>query len=221
VVYNQLDAVLAGGKVMMRRAFPFLSGLLIGLLAAGLLLLLTRRPCGQPVALRPPPTPGPLRIHVAGHVVRPGLIELPRGAVAADALAKAGGPAADADLDAFNLAAGLNDGQRLHIPGIGETPPAVSLLSGEEHELLDINSATAADLEQLPGIGPSLAKEIEAYRQAHGPFTRLDDLLNVSGIGPAKLSQISDLIVVREIAAQATGRAYQCFNAVLDSPARL
>jgi competence protein ComEA len=181
----------------MRRAIPFLFGRLIGWLAAGLLLLPRRRPRGQPMARRPPPRPAPRPIYVAGHVAHPGLIELTGGAAAAEALSQAGGPADDANLDEINLAARLSDRQGLYVPGIGETLHAGILVSDEEPQLPDINSATAAELERLPGIGPSLAKKIEAYRQAQGPFSRIDDLLNVSGIGPAKLSQISDLIVVR------------------------
>ncbi len=183
---------------MARWGMSFLAGVLTGLLAAGLLLLLTAPPRGRPVELKPPPTPGPLRVHVAGSVRQPGVYELPRGAIVLDALEAAGGPAPQARLEAINLAEPLQDGTRVFIPGAeagGAAPAQAPALepaepTAETQGPIDPNTATAAELERLPGIGPVLAQNIIDYREAYGPFTRAEDLLKVPGIGEARLEQI-------------------------------
>ncbi len=183
---------------MFRRGSIYLAGLLTGLLASGLLYLMVSKPRGEPVRLLPPPTLRPVSVHVVGAVQVPGVYQLPRGSIVQDALAAAGGPAAEADLAAINLAAGLSDSQQVYVPSVGETPPPVqrqgssSLAAGDT--LLNLNTATAPELERLPGIGPSLAQAIIEYREGNGPFQRPQDLLEVPGIGPAKLAQIEDLI---------------------------
>jgi competence protein ComEA len=136
-----------------------------------------------------------LSIHVAGAAERPGVYLLPHGSIVQDA---AGGPTSSADLDRINLAADLEDGQRVYVPQI----TASGTSTGEETHtseidpelMININTAGAAELELLPGIGPSLAKEIMDHRSANGLFNTADDLLAVSGIGPAKVEQIRDLI---------------------------
>lgn len=183
--------------MLLKRAVPFLFGLLTGLLASGLLYLLTARPRGQPIELYPPPTPEPIRVHVSGAVRLPGVVSLADGAIVLDALAAAGGPLAEADLSSLNLAAEVHGGRRIHVPLQGEataTPgsPEATTSAGR----LNVNTATAPELERLPGIGPVLASTIITYRESHGPFRSVDDLLKVPGIGPARLSQIRDLIVV-------------------------
>ena len=186
----------------MLRWWPsFAAGLLTGLLAAGLVLLLTSRPPKYAIELLPPPTPAPLRVHVAGAVGTPGVYELPVGARVREALEAAGGPAEEADLDRVNLAAPLEDGQQVFIPAQSEgssaaLPPAASPAPSIEGTI-NINTATASELEALPGIGPSLAEKIVAYRLEHGLFNEPEDLLQVSGVGPAKLEQIRDLIRFR------------------------
>jgi competence protein ComEA len=182
---------------MLRRSTGFLGGLLVGLMSTGLLLLLTSRPRGQPVQLIPPPTPPPLRVHVSGAVQRPGVYELPPGAIVEQAIQAAGGSLPSADLEGLNLAAPLRDGQQLvvRLPGeIPVPPPAAS--RGGGGQLIHVNSATAEQLERLPGIGPVLAQKIVEHRQAHGPFAVPEDLLDVSGIGPSTLESIRDLIIV-------------------------
>ncbi len=182
---------------MVKRAAPFLFGLLTGLLASGLLYLLTSEPRGQPIELHPPPTPQPLRVYVSGAVRQPGVVSLPPGSIVEEALAAAGGPLALADLTNLNLAAAVQAGQRIHVPRRGEaTATAGASAAATAPGLLNINTATAPELERLPGIGPVLASNIIAYREAHGPFRSPEDLLAVPGIGPAKLSQILDLITV-------------------------
>jgi competence protein ComEA len=107
----------------------------------------------------------------------------------------AGGPASDADLNRVNLAAELTDGERILVPAAvvaGSSSSAPEASDGT----LDLNTATAADLEKLPGIGPGLARAIVEYREAHGPFQAVEDLLLVPGIGPSRLAQIRDLVRV-------------------------
>ena len=188
---------------MLRRGAPFLAGLLTGLLSTALLLLLTSEPRGTPIELKEPPTAQPLQVHVAGAVVRPGVYELAPGAIVQDAVHAAGGAEQDALLSDINLAQALQNGMRIYIPAEGES--ARSELPGElistpgtsgASETLRINEASIAELEQLPGIGPSLASAIIQYRDENGPFQTKDELQDVPGIGPAKLSAIEDLIEV-------------------------
>ncbi|HUF31610.1 MAG TPA: ComEA family DNA-binding protein [Acidimicrobiales bacterium] len=144
-----------------------------------------------------------LVVHVAGAVVRPGVHRLPAGARVADLLEVAGGPAPDADLDRLNLAAPLADGTRVFVPRVGEPVPSVhggDIGSGGGAsglgQLVDINTADAALLETLPGIGPATAAAILDERARRGRFTRVEDLLDVRGIGEAKLAAIRDRVVV-------------------------
>lgn len=170
----------------------------MGLASTGLTLLLIRQPRQYLIQLLPPPTPGPLSVHVAGAAERPGVYLLPRGSIAQDALNAAGGPTSGADLDRINLAADLEDGQRVYIPQItasGSSTGGDALPSEiNPEQMININTANASELELLPGIGPSLAKEIMDHRSANGLFNTADDLLAVSGIGPAKVGLIRDLI---------------------------
>lgn len=183
---------------MVRRGTTFLAGVLTGLLAAGLVLLLTAPPRGRPVELKPPPTLGPLRVHVAGAVRQPGVYELPAGAIVLDAVEAAGGASPQARLDSINLAEPLQDGMRVFVPGLEASLASVQEAPAPERAEpatealgpIDPNTATAAELERLPGIGPVLAQNIIDYREAHGPFTRAEDLLKVPGIGEAWLEQI-------------------------------
>jgi competence protein ComEA len=147
-----------------------------------------------------------LVVHAAGAVAVPGVHRLPAGSRVEDLLAVAGGPAADADLDRVNLAAPVTDGQRVWIPRVGEaTPPAVATGSpaatgteagGEPDGPIDLNTATAEQLDTLPGVGPATAAAIIEHRERHGPFRAVDDLLDVPGIGDAKLAQLRDLVTV-------------------------
>ncbi|WP_419945847.1 helix-hairpin-helix domain-containing protein [Candidatus Poriferisodalis sp.] len=135
--------------------------------------------------------PAMLRVHLAGAVVRPGLYEVPAGFRVGDLVDAAGGPALDADTAAVNLAERLRDGQQIYVPLVGEQPAIGSESPGAAVAgPLDVNAATAAQMQTLPGIGPSLAAAIIAHRTEHGPFGSLDELEEVPGIGPAKLSQL-------------------------------
>lgn len=162
----------------------------------------------------------PLRVavHVVGAVQQPGVYHLAAGSRGDDAVRLAGGATSQADLKRVNLAAMLVDGQQLWIPRIGErvpqntlpntlpnaVPNAVSGAGAPPNAvpstgvpaLVDINQATVADLDRLPGIGPSTARAIVDHRTRNGPFASVDDLLAVRGIGPAKLAELRALVRV-------------------------
>ena len=135
-------------------------------------------------------------VHVAGAVVRSGLVRVPADARVADAIEAAGGVVAGADPDAVNLAARVVDGARIYVPRLGEVvgSGAVTGSPVPADGPVDINTADAAAFDSLPGIGPTLARAIVAHRDAHGPFRSVDSLLDVPGIGPAKLEQFRPLV---------------------------
>lgn len=134
-----------------------------------------------------------ITVHISGQVVAPGLVVLPAGARLADGVAAAGGTTRDADLERVNLAVLLQDGQQVVIPGIQEAgAPAEAAADGKIH----LNTATPAELEELPGVGPVLAERIAAYRDENGPFQAVEDLLDVSGIGESKLDMLRDSVAV-------------------------
>ncbi|MFZ9426004.1 MAG: helix-hairpin-helix domain-containing protein [Ilumatobacteraceae bacterium] len=137
-------------------------------------------------------------IHVAGSVARPGVYSLPDGARVVDAIDSAGGPIFGADVDAINLAATISDGQRVYVPAVGEVViPANSDPANVGPVFpIDLNTATAADLDALPGIGPSTAAAIIRQRESTGPFASVDSLLDVPGIGRSKLEAIRGLVRV-------------------------
>ncbi|WP_157973988.1 helix-hairpin-helix domain-containing protein [Desertihabitans aurantiacus] len=161
-----------------------------------------------PVAPSPSPTPVPtLVVHVLGAVREPGVVELPAGSRVTDAIKAAGGLEDDADPGELNLAQPLQDGQQVHVSEQGEDsevrgPGAVGedgggggaaggSGAGGTGQLLDLNSATAAQLEELPGVGPVTAQKILAWREEHGRFSRVEELQEVSGIGPKSYAEIA------------------------------
>lgn len=147
-------------------------------------------------------TPG-LVVDVGGAVRQPGVYRLVLGTRVVDALEAAGGPAEDVDLESVNLASMLSDGQRVWIPRRGETSPqGVAGVAGPVGAPaapgpVDLNSATAEQLDTLSGIGPATAKAIIERRTQLGRFRSVDDLLSVKGIGEAKLDSIRSSVVVR------------------------
>ena len=135
--------------------------------------------------------PSLLRVHLAGAVQQPGLYEVSASFRVGDLIDAAGGLGAEADGAAVNLAERLRDGQQIYVPVVGEQPaPAAGAGGTQAAGPIDVNTATAAQLQELPGIGPSLAAAIIAFRTDHGPFATLDALEQVPGIGPSKLSQL-------------------------------
>ncbi|MCZ6456222.1 MAG: ComEA family DNA-binding protein [Actinobacteria bacterium] len=127
-------------------------------------------------------------VHVAGWVVSPGVVRVAPASIVADAIEAAGGLRPGALVDRINLAAPLRSGDQIVVPGPG------ALVESSEGGLLALNRASANDLEGLPGVGPVLAERIVAYREQNGPFTEVEDLLQVGGIGEAKLASIRDLV---------------------------
>jgi competence protein ComEA len=190
----------------MRSILTVLLGVLAGFILAGALFLVSRTPAGKPVELLPAPTKMPILVNVVGAVPRPGLYEFPQGSRVRDAVNAAGGLLTDADTAAVNLAAPLEDGQQLEIPSLnGEAggTPAPAPTAGPTRaavptasELVNINTATLEELDKLPGIGPTTAQNIIDYRTEHGPFQRIEDLMNVPNVGPATFDRLKELITV-------------------------
>lgn len=188
---------------------------LIWLAVLGGVLFITRRPSGEPIEIIPPPTPaatapiasptpGPLRVDVAGAVNAPGVYTVPHGSLVADAIAAAGGPAADADLDRINKAVALYDGAQVYVPRVAQpiptplvlftpTPATRSAQVPMAGKLINLNTATLEELDTLPGIGPSTAQRIIEGR----PYATVEDLLRVKGIGQATFDKIKDLVTVK------------------------
>ncbi len=148
----------------------------------------------------PSPSPAPARIlvHVLGEVHRPGVVSVPEGARVQDALAAAGGLTPEADPAELNLAAVLVDGTQLVIGRQGEPRGEVrgSGPTGSASQPVSLNTATQAELEELPGIGPVTAGRIIAWREEHGRFTRVEELQEVDGIGPATYARLVDHVRV-------------------------
>lgn len=150
-------------------------------------------------------------VHVAGLVRTPGLHRLPAGARVADALEAAGGPRHDAWLDGLNLARPLHDGEQLLVPAApdpadgstGSAPgaaPGAGLQSGpgglRPDGRVDLNLATASELETLPGIGPVMAERVVQHREDNGPFTSVGELRDVPGVGEKTFQNLVDLVGV-------------------------
>lgn len=176
---------------------------LVGVGAAGLWYV---RSLPRPIEVRaelaeaavspgPPASPGSVFVHVAGWVRRPGVYELEGGDRVIDALEAAGGPRRGADLTLLNLAAPLVDGQQVLVVKRGAQGGTGGAVPGAPVKV-NVNTAGAAELEALPGIGPVLAQKIIDHRAEHGPFRSVDDLLAVSGIGDVTLAEIRDLVTV-------------------------
>lgn len=135
-------------------------------------------------------------VHVSGAVRKPGLYVVSAGARVIDAVSAAGGLADDAEESAINLARPVTDGEQLIVPAEGEAPAPSAPGGGSAPGTVSINTADAAALEELPGIGPALAGRIIDWRDTEGPFGTVDDLLAVSGIGPKVLESLRDLVTV-------------------------
>lgn len=147
-----------------------------------------------------------LLVDVSGAVKNPNVYELAHDARIADAIIAAGGLVADANIDEINRAAPVSDGMKVYIPHYGEVPALASTFSDgtastSENDIalparININTASASELDELPGIGPSTAEAIITDRETQGPFTTPEDLMRVSGIGEKKFEKIQDAICV-------------------------
>ena len=158
----------------------------------------------SPTALSSAPTSTTILVHVAGAVRRPGLYEITAGARIADAIDLARGPTPNADLDALNLAEPIVDGQKIEVPRKGQsvdvsapaTVPPGSSATPLPGGVVNLNTADQAALETIPGIGPVTAQAIIAYRTEIGSFESIDQLLEVSGIGPATLESMRPYVTL-------------------------
>lgn len=212
------------------------------LLGSGWVLLHRRQTAPPPIVFAAPPAavvptaavvparPKRLYVDVAGAVRRPSLYVLPKNSRVMQAILAAGGPTADADLDAVNLAEVVMDGEKVFVPKRGIAPVAVSSapvpgvptaakapssavskagrskgkgggsrsgkISADSGDQISLNSATLEELERLPGVGPSMAERILAYRQQSGGFAKIDDLTLVPGIGPKKLAKMTPFVTL-------------------------
>jgi len=141
-------------------------------------------------------------VHAAGAVVNPGVYRVRDGGRVSDLLDAAGGPTAEADMDQLNLAAKLTDGERVYLPRRGEAaPPPVGGSGtagpgGAATVPVNLNSATLDQLDALPGVGPATASAILDYRQEHGRFRNVEELIEVRGIGEAKLASLRSRVRV-------------------------
>lgn len=189
-----LDVTYPTPRLQVTVRHAVLAALTVVVLVAGVLALQSRSP--EPVAVELPAVgtseapAADLVVSVVGAVTEPGLLTLAPGSRVHDALL-ATEPLPDADLLALNLAQKLTDGQQLVVPVVGESHPGDATGSG-----ISLNSASASELTALPGIGPATAAAIVAHRESAGGFGAVEDLLQVKGIGPAKLEGLRDQVTL-------------------------
>ncbi len=155
----------------------------------------------SPAEPQPSEEPATVTVYVSGRVNSPGIVELPQGSRVALAVERAGGMSAEADWDALNLARVLTDGEHIVVPAPGEAAPVIQpeQPGGQDSAtpgLIDLNSAGAAELESLPGVGPAIAQRIIDWRETNGQFTSTEELMEVSGIGPATYEDLRDRVTV-------------------------
>jgi competence protein ComEA len=186
---------------LTRRQIALAAAVVLGVIFLGSRLLLRAdAPAAPPIptaaAAKTGVGPSRIVVDVVGAVRRPGLYRLPRHARVADAVAKAGGVTAKAEVELVNLAATIADGEQIVVPrrGSGTAGVAGSGVPGAASGPVHLNSATLEQLDSLPGIGPVTAQKILDYRQQHGAFGSVEELDAVPGIGPARLDQLKDLV---------------------------
>jgi competence protein ComEA len=183
-----------------RRALAVGAALLLALVLAGKLLLRPARPAVPPpvrVAKSSTASAAAARlfVNVVGAVRRPGLYRLKDGSRVADAVTRAGGPTARAQIELLNLAARVADGEQIVVPRRGLAVPGAGAAGAPAAAgPVNLNSATLEQLDALPGVGPVTAQKILDYRQQHGAFGSVDELDAISGIGPARLENLRGLV---------------------------
>lgn len=194
----------------LARYRPYLLMLALFAIVLGGTIFWLRRPEPTPLTIttatpRPTATVASLMVDLRGAVSKPGIYTLPVGSRVQDALILAGDVLSNADLRTLNLARRLNDGEQIYVPLIGEvvTAPTPSTKSGTLQTAtspggkININTATLAELDRLPGVGPSIGQRIIDYRTQNGDFKKIDDLKKVRGIGDAMFDQIRDLVTLQ------------------------
>lgn len=205
---------VANGEVLSRRARRVQGSrrrvgvgaavvlLLLALGATVLISILQPHSSSRAVVTSPRPSTSAMAsgaeiyVHVLGAVVTPGLYTLRDGARAVDAIAAAGGYASDADQTAINLARFVVDGEQILVPRVGEASGEDASSGVGADGKVNINKASAAELETLPRVGPAMAQRIIDWREENGPFTSVDDLRNVTGIGDKTFEELKDLVTV-------------------------
>lgn len=176
--------------------------LLLSLILNGGLVLMLNRPAGYQIRIVPPtatPVRTTVRVFVSGAVLAPDVYEIPIDSLVKDALLAAGGHTSEANLDQINLARQVKDQEQLFVPyrSAGPEAPTDRLLPLDlSQDRINLNTATRAELESLPGIGPGLAQRIIDYRADNGSFASVEEVMNVSGIGKKTYEQMKDRLVV-------------------------
>lgn len=174
----------------------------LSLLVGGVVGFFTPHPPSQPIAVitpDPTPTTSPYRVYVSGAVNDPAVYRLAPGCLIADAVEAAGGAAPGAALHHINLAQEVFDQQQVYVPylsELGTAAPSGGSDTTAAAQVIDINTATTAQLETLPYIGSATAQRIVAYRETVGPFETIEEITEVPGIGPATFEEICGLITV-------------------------
>jgi competence protein ComEA len=188
-------------QVLERYRTPILAALVL-LLAGAAAVIYFRRPAYEPIEIVDGPSssdaaPAELAVYVTGAVFEPGVCYLPQGSRVEQALQAAGGPKPEADLDRVNLARRVRDEEQIYVPAVGEESVPAQPGSSSGGDLINLNTATPAELETLPGVGPALAQRIVEHREAQGPFATIEDITAVRGIGEGLFDEIRDLITVQ------------------------
>lgn len=178
--------------------------ILVTLIALSGALLMISRPDSVEITIFPPPptatpaptaTPMPIVVYVTGEVAQRGTQHiLPHGSRVSDAIAAAGGFTELANRELVNLAGILRDGDQVHVPSVETSQPQADLPTPSGGSLVNVNTASLEELVALPNIGPVTAQRIIDYRDQAGPFSELADLDDVSGIGPATLEKLEELV---------------------------
>lgn len=182
------------------------------LAAVGAALWYTRAPSGEPLVIAPPTESATIsnaadtnadvrtvKVYLTGGVLRPGVYSVPPDARVDDVVKAAGGLLVDAERERVNLASLVRDGQHIHIPTFRESLSATGSgapISQGASGRINVNTASAAELEKLPRIGEAIANRIVTYRQANGPFRRVEELKELKLVGQADFEQIKDLVCV-------------------------
>ena len=195
-----------------RDVLMLIAGILLGTIIGVLLMVMTRQTAPTPIVIEPPPptqtpfptpSPAPVRVFVNGEVNQPDVYALPADGILQDAIEAAGGFTNQANQSVVNLALPVQDGLQLFVPAIGQpapTPVSVPLSSPSNppsaNALININTATAEQLDGLPGIGPTTAGYIITYREENGLFESIEEIINVKNIGNTTFNRIKPLITI-------------------------